>query len=119
MDGVDTAAGACVTAGGASRGGGSLSGGVADTVTRAGATALESVVETNPVTDLVGNSLSRGYRQPNPRSLESCNANLALVVVGGAAAGDRGEEENNTVVGGGAGVVGGEGRVSEETFTGT
>lgn len=54
VDGVNTGGRAGVTAGGAARSGRSLCRGVGDRVTSAGASALESVVETNPVTSLVG-----------------------------------------------------------------
>jgi hypothetical protein len=54
VDGVDTAAGACVLADGAAGSGGSLGRGVADLVTSAGAAALEDVVEAEPVADFVG-----------------------------------------------------------------
>jgi hypothetical protein len=54
VDGVDTAAGACVLADGAAGSSGSLGRGVADLVTSAGAAALEDVVEAEPVADFVG-----------------------------------------------------------------
>jgi len=76
VDGVDTGSvGARVTASGASAGGAELGGRVGDEVAVAGAAAaLEGVVETHPVTDLVGDG-------------------VAEVEVGGAAAGHRGVED--------------------------
>ena len=69
MDGVNAAARASVTTGRATTGGRSLRRGVADLVTRAAATTLESVVETDPVSSLVGESLSMANKvsdfQPN------------------------------------------------------
>jgi hypothetical protein len=56
-DGVNTTAGASVTAGGAARSRGGLRGSVGDRVTGGGAAALEGVVETNPVTNFVSGSL--------------------------------------------------------------
>ena len=57
MDGVNAGARAGVAASGAAERLGSLSGGVRDLVAGAGAAALEGVVEANPVTGLVGQSL--------------------------------------------------------------
>lgn len=57
MDGVDARAGARVTARGAAVRGLALSRGVRDAVAGAGAATLEGVVETDPVTSLVGQSL--------------------------------------------------------------
>lgn len=92
MDGVDTGSvGARVTASGASAGGAELGGRVGDEVAVAGAAAaLEGVVETHPVTDLVGDG-------------------VAKVVVGGAAAGHRGVEDAAAILveGVGAGRNGG------------
>lgn len=97
-DGVETSlARARVTANGASRGGRRLSGGVGDEVAVAGAAALEGVVETEPVADLVGDG-------------------VAEVVVGGAAAGNGGREDGAPIVVevvGPAGHAGGEVAVSE------
>lgn len=69
-DGVNTTAGAGVTTSGASRSGRGLRGSIGDGVTTAGAPTLEGVVETDPVTDFVGDG-------------------LAPVVVGGGASGER------------------------------
>jgi hypothetical protein len=82
VDGVNTTARASVTASGASRGRGGLGRGVRDGVAGAGASTLEGVVETEPVTSLVGER-------------------AAEVVVGSRATGDRGEEHDNTVILGG------------------
>lgn len=72
-------AGARIAAGGAAGRGAGLGGGVGDLVAGAGAAALEGVVETEPVADLVGGG-------------------LAEVVVGGAAAGDRRRQDGAAVV---------------------
>lgn len=59
MDGVKTSTvGARVTAGRASAGWAGLRGGIGNRVTSAGAAALEGVVETHPVADLVGDGLA-------------------------------------------------------------
>ena len=57
-DGVNTGAGACVAADGATVRGLALRGGVRNAVAGAAAAALEGVVETDPVTRLVGESLN-------------------------------------------------------------
>ncbi len=59
MDGVDAGARAGVAAGGAAGRGGRLSRGVADLVSRTAAAALEGVVQADPVTNLMGDSLTR------------------------------------------------------------
>lgn len=97
VDGVDTGAGAGVTAGGASRGKGRLGRGVRNLVAGAAAATLESVVETDPVTGLVGEG-------------------PAEVEVGGGTAGDGGEEDDDTIVGGVGSVVRGEGGVAQKTL---
>lgn len=100
MDGVNTGlAGAGVTADRAAGRSGGLGGGVGDGVTGTGAAALEGVVETEPVTNLVGGG-------------------VAEVVVGGAAARGGAIEDGAAVadVGGGAGRgSGGEVAVSQVT----
>lgn len=53
MDGVDTSARAGVTASGATCGGRSLRSGVTHLIASAAATALEGVVETDPVSGFV------------------------------------------------------------------
>ena len=60
VDGVNAATGAGVAAGGAAECLGGLSGGVRDLVAGAGAAALEGVVETEPMTSLVGEGLEDG-----------------------------------------------------------
>ena len=94
-DAVNTAAGAAVLTNGASRGGGGRGGSVADKVARARAAALEDVVETEPVANLVGEG-------------------AALVVGGERATGVGVPLDNDTVVLGSAGVVPGEGGVAEQ-----
>jgi len=74
-DGVNTSTTAGITISGATRGRRSLGRGIGNRITRARATALEGVVEANPVTDFVSDSLSE-------------------VVVGGRASGERGIEDN-------------------------
>ena len=59
-DGVNTGAGACVAADGATVRGLALRGGVRNAVAGAAAAALEGVVETEPVTSLMGEGLERG-----------------------------------------------------------
>ena len=66
MDGVNAGARAGVAASGAAERLGSLSGGVRDLVAGAGAAALEGVVETDPVTGLVGQSLWKEARSASP-----------------------------------------------------
>lgn len=58
-DGVNTSGTAGVTASGAARCGGSLIGSVIDGVTGGSATSLECVVETDPVTGFVSESLDQ------------------------------------------------------------
>ena len=57
MDGVNAAARASVTTGRATTGGRSFRRGIGDLVTRSTAAALEGMVETDPVSDLVGEHL--------------------------------------------------------------
>ena len=57
VDGVDTSATAGVATGGATRGGRSLGRGVRDLVTGTVAATFKSVVEANPVTSFVSQSL--------------------------------------------------------------
>jgi len=99
-DGVNTSnVGAGIAADGASISSGGLSGGVGNRVTRAAATTLESMVETEPVTNLVSQS-------------------LAEVVRGRSTAGDAGEEDDNTIVLGLRGVGRGESSISQKTSSG-
>ena len=91
MDRVDASGRASVTTHRAARSSTGLSRRVVHTVTRTGTAALEGVVQTEPVADLVG-------------------GRLAKVVVGGATAGDRRRQDGAAVVievvGAGADVVG-------------
>lgn len=91
VDGVNTAAGARVTTNGASRAGAGLGRGVGDTIARAGAATLEGVVETEPVTGLVGGG-------------------LAEVEADGRATGEGVLEDGAAVTDEGAGAGGGAGR---------
>ena len=80
VDGVNTGlAGARVTADGAAGGSRGLSGGVGNGVAGAGAAALEGVVETEPVTNLVGGG-------------------VAEVVAGGRAAGEGGVQDGAAII---------------------
>lgn len=57
VDGINTGTGAGITASRAAAGGGSLSGGVRHAVAAAAAATLEGMVETDPVTGLMSQSL--------------------------------------------------------------
>jgi len=74
-NGVNTSAAAGITTSGATRGSRSFGRSIGNRITRTRATALEGVVEANPVTDFVSDSLSE-------------------IVVGGRASGERGVEDN-------------------------
>lgn len=56
---IDTLAGAGIASSGAARGGGSLSRGIGDEISASLTSALEGVVEANPVSDLVGRGASQ------------------------------------------------------------
>jgi hypothetical protein len=96
---VNTSTGAGVTASRAARRSRGLWRGIADRITSAGAPALEGMVETKPVANLMSES-------------------FALVVVGRAAAGDGRVEDDNTVVLGGSGVRRRESGIAEEPGAG-
>jgi hypothetical protein len=83
--GVNTCRCASITASGAAVSSRGFSRSVGDGIARAGAAALESVVETDPVSSLV------------------CEG-LTLVIVGRGSSGNRGIQHHNTVISGGGAV---------------
>jgi len=79
VDGVNSSAGACITSNWASRRRRSFGGGIGNRVSGSAASTLECVVKSEPVTDLVGSSLS-------------------LVVVSLASTGHRGAQDAASIV---------------------
>ena len=109
---------ACITTSRAAKGGRGLCRGIADEVTGSGAAALESMVQTDPVTNLVSERLmSRTDVRENGlgRKKNQLKTHPAQVVGSGSPAGNRGEEDNNTVVYGVAGVGPRESSISEKS----
>lgn len=108
-DGVSTSTRAGVTASGATESGRGLRGGIRDGVSRGGASALESVEQTNPVTSFVSEGLQEENKKNVAEDGKTEAAYLAQVVGGCSASWNGRVEHDNTIVIGGARVAGGEG----------
>lgn len=98
MDRVNTSTGAAVLGGGASASSSALSGSVADHIAFSRASTLEDVIETQPMSNFVRQSLS-------------------LVIVLQTSSGQARVEDNNTIVFRVSGIVGWESGIAEKTLS--
>lgn len=115
VDRVKSRARARVASCRAATGGSRLCGGVGHHVACTAATTLEGVVQTNPMTGFMSQSLGHVLCE-RKSEIRTFDTDFSLVEIRGASTRKRGEQDDATIVCWVFGIVGREGRESQETY---